>query len=132
MRLGGNEEDKMKRISPVLFLTLASAMVTNGQTSFAQSQSRDVAPGPIAELLPKSDTPAAGGFDLLGNEPSPNRLPTRNSQSQVLETNALPPADSPGDSIIEPPAGNSPSLFDTPAQPRSCLLYTSPSPRDRG
>ena len=136
MRLGGNEEDKMKRISPVLFLTLASAMVTSGQLSFAQSQSSNVAPGPIAELLPKVDTPAKEAFDLLGPAPGPNRLPAPSSQPrqagsnsfQVPESNPLPPATGQESSIIEP-TGNSLPLFDTPAQPRSTgTLINSPPP----
>ena len=136
MRLGGNEEDKMKRISPVLFLTLASATILNGQLSFAQSQSSNVAPGPIAELLPKAGTPAKDAFDLLGPAPGPNRLPAPNSKPQVdsnsfqvPESNALPPATSHESSVIEPPPGNALPLFDTPAQPRSTgTLINSPPP----
>ena len=136
MRLGGNEEDKMKRISPVLFLTLASATILNGQLSFAQSQSSNVAPGPIAELLPKVDAPAKEAFDLLGPAPGPNRLPASSSQSQqgnfnsvqVPESNPLPPTTSRESSIVEP-VGNPLPLFDTPAQPRSTgALITSPPP----
>ena len=136
MRLGGNEEDKMKRISPVLFLTLASATILNGQLSFAQSQSSNVAPGPIAELLPKVDAPAKEAFDLLGPAPGPNRLPASSSLSQqgnfnsvqVPESNPLPPTTSRESSIVEP-VGNPLPLFDTPAQPRSTgALITSPPP----
>ena len=89
MRLGGNEEDKMKRISPVLFLTLASATILNGQLSFAQSQSSNVAPGPIAELLPKVDAPAKEAFDLLGPAPGPNRLPAPSSQPRQAGSNSF-------------------------------------------
>jgi len=126
----------MKRISPVLFLTLASATILNGQLSFAQSQSSNVAPGPIAELLPKVDAPAKEAFDLLGPAPGPNRLPASSSQSQqgnfnsvqVPESNPLPPTTSRESSIVEP-VGNPLPLFDTPAQPRSTgALITSPPP----
>lgn len=113
----------MKRISPALFLTLAAAIVLNDQTSFAQSQSVDMAPGPIAELLPKSDNPLKEGFDYLDSALEPNRLPAVDRQPQqkdsnsfrVQETNPLPPA--------------APQhLFDTPAQPRSTdsLINSTP------
>ena len=81
MWLGGNEEDKMKRILPVLFLTAAATIFLGDQMSFAQSQSVDIAPGPIAELLPDFDTPAKGGFGNLNSDLPPNRLPTPNRQS---------------------------------------------------
>jgi len=125
----------MKRISPILFLTLASAMVVSDQTSFAQSQSSDLAPGPIAEMLPKFDTPAAAGFDYLDSEPEPNRLPTSKRQSrqvdknsfQLPEKNALPTTDHQKSSIVEPPAANS-ALFDTPAQSRSTSAQINSPP----
>ena len=139
MRLAGNEEDKMKRISHVLFLTLASAVALHGQTSFAQSNETDLAPGPIAELLPENDVPAVTGFDYPDRLPSPNRLSPpdrppaqsrtsmrpRSTGYQVLESNslpesnALPPASSQQNTVVEPLAENALPLFDTPAQPRS-------------
>ena len=130
MWLGGNEEDKMKRILPVLFLTAAATMFLGDQMSFAQSQSVDIAPGPIAELLPDFDTPAKGGFGNLNSDLPPNRLPTPNRQSlptsanrnQLPEANALPPATSQGSSARN-------SLFDSPAQPRSAgARIDSPPP----
>lgn len=118
----------MNRISPVLFLTLASSMLLNGQTSFAQSQSTDMAPGPIAELLPKFGTPSKGGLGLLGNSAEPNRLPVSDGRLQVLQTNALPPTTSQASKPVVP-VGNPLPLFDTPAQPRSTgSLITSAPP----
>ncbi len=126
----------MKRISPVLFLTLVATMVLNDQTSFAQSQSLDMAPGPVAEVLPEFDTPSNGGFDYLDSAPAPNRLPapehqtqpTESSSVQLPETNALPPATSQASSLIASPARNSLPLFDTPAQPRSTVSPINSAP----
>ncbi len=128
MQLDGNEEDKMKRISPVLFLTAAATIFLNDQTSFAQSQSSDMAPGPIAELLPEFDGSLNRGLEYPRAEPAPNRLPAPDRQPQqasigenlLPDANALPAATLPENSL---------PLFDRPAQPRSAgATIDSPPP----
>ncbi len=142
----------MKRISPVLFLTLASAMAVSGQTSIAQSGDRSLAPGPIAELLPDSNAPEGTGFDYPGVNLEHNGLPEKQPQVdsfQLPESNPLPPAGSAtaprtaprvaprtaptttGRSSFSPdPRSAHPlPLFDTPAQtPPSDTLIGQPAP----
>ena len=143
MLLTGNEEDKMKRISPVLFLTLASAVALNGQTSVAQSQSTDLAPGPIAELLPDDDGSLRSGFNYpkrsTAPRSQPRQVPTQQRDSSryplaeanpLPERNALPEATTSRQApVAATPSQNALPLFDRPAQPQSSsALITSTPP----
>ena len=79
----------MKRITPVVLLALTPSLAWQSPSVSAQSSNRDLAPGPIAEVLPEKDL-----FDTLGVRHSSNNQSTVPSLDRtgpsVFNANPLP------------------------------------------
>ena len=105
----------MKRITPALFLTLASWMAADGHILIAQEPDLDLAPGPIAELLP-DDAPLSGfGAPASNGSLGDNPLPSSGSSSRqppAPSTSSAPPlfnapaAQAPAAPVVQPPSAS--------------------------